>query len=195
MPAWTLIVSPSKPVAPVLIAPKDLALTNDDTPELSWQMVPNGESFRVQIDNNSDFTSPVQNTLVDGGLLTHVADPPLDDGKYFWRVRAINGAGAPGAWSVTRTFTVDTTPPPAPVLVTPIDGARSTNVMLKLDWKDVETGARYELWLEIKTLRSRCRPSALGPYPRTRRPRRSIGAPTPGKLWRMTRRATLQNLA
>ena len=38
----------------------------------------------------------------------------LDDGAYFWRVRAVDEAGNPSAWSSTRSFTLDQTPPGRP---------------------------------------------------------------------------------
>ncbi|HUV90665.1 MAG TPA: NB-ARC domain-containing protein [Anaerolineae bacterium] len=48
---------------------------------------------------------------------------PCGEG-YRWRVRAVDGVGNPGAWSALRAFSVpDTTPPPAPTLAEPEEGA------------------------------------------------------------------------
>jgi hypothetical protein len=148
MPAWSFTITPARPGTPVLVSPANAALTNDRTPELSWQAAKNGSTYQVQIDNNGDFRSPEQDVTVGIGLLTYHLASDLNDGLHYWRVRAINSDGAPGYWTLARNFTVDTAAPPAPVLVTPIDGASSTNRMLRLDWNPSTGAARYELWLD-----------------------------------------------
>jgi immune inhibitor A len=147
MPTWSVIITPAKPGATTLVSPANAALTNDATPVFTWLTTTNGHTYQIQIDNNGDFRSPVQDVIVGTGLLSYTA-LDLTDGLYNWRVRAINTEGAPGAWSAKRTFTVDTLAPPVPTMVTPLDGATSTNTMLKLDW-DVSTGANtYQLQLD-----------------------------------------------
>ena len=39
----------------------------------------------------------------------------LQDGNYYWRVRAINGVGAAGKWSTTWQLTIDTMAPTVPL--------------------------------------------------------------------------------
>jgi len=95
----------------------------------------------VQIDNNGTFTSPEQDVIVGVGPTSYIASD-LADGKYSWRVRALNSDDAPGPWSTKRTFTVDTMAPPAPVLIAPLDGASSTNTKLALSWGAVSGAAR-----------------------------------------------------
>jgi hypothetical protein len=43
--------------------------------------------------------------------------PSLGDGKYYWRARAQDALGNQSAWSASSLFIIDTTPPPAPTLV------------------------------------------------------------------------------
>jgi M6 family metalloprotease-like protein len=147
MPAWMLTITPAKPGKPVLLEPANRALTNDNTPGFSWLAATHGRTYQIQIDDNRDFSSPEQDVTVGVSLLTYEA-APLPDGPYYWRMRAVNSDGAPGAWSARRTFTVDTVPPAVPDLLTPLDSAASTNRQLKLDWSDSEKGAHYELWLD-----------------------------------------------
>ncbi len=148
MPAWTLVVSPSKPAQVVLSAPASATLTNDSTPTLSWKPASNANTYQVQIDNNGTFTSPEQDVTVGGVEPTSCIASDLSDGLYSWRVRALNSAGAPGAWSYKRTFTVDTIPLAAPILVAPLDGASSTNTKLTLSWGAVAGVSRYQLQLD-----------------------------------------------
>ncbi len=55
----------------------------------------------------------------------------LDDGVYFWRVRAVDEAGNPSAWSSTRSFTLDQTPPGRPQDFS----AQITGHVLTLRWR------------------------------------------------------------
>ena len=50
--------------------------------------------------------------------------PPIGDGTYFWRVRADDGSGNPSDWSATSSFSVDETPPKAPIPGS-VDGLRA----------------------------------------------------------------------
>ena len=145
MPAWTLTVTTAPPAKPVQTAPAKNQLTNDNTPTFTWSSALGGTQYELQIDNNSVFRSPDQ-TVTQSGLLFTAA--PLADGKWYWRVRAINSDGAPGAWSQKLAFTVDTTPPVIPLLVSPANAATSTNTKLKIEWVKVTGATRYELQLQ-----------------------------------------------
>ena len=48
----------------------------------------------------------------------------LAGGSYFWRAAAKDAAGNQSAWTATGQFAVDSTPPPAPTVSGPADGAR-----------------------------------------------------------------------
>jgi hypothetical protein len=147
MPAWTLVISPAKPAKPALSTPANKTLTNDNTPTFTWQAVLYGTSYQLQVDNNSDFSSPEQDVRLDTEPWSYVADA-LPDGKYYWRVRAFNADTAPGPWSAKWTLTIDTVAPPVPEPLAPIDDAASTNRMLRLTWSKVDGAAAYELQLD-----------------------------------------------
>ena len=70
------------------------------------------------------------------------ASPTLADATYFWRVR-VNPAGA---WSEVWEFTVDNTPPPAPILLDPINSESASRTPL-YDWTDVfdASGVAYTI--------------------------------------------------
>lgn len=102
---WKLVVTPTPAAAPIVTAPANNALLTDATPTLTWNGPAGGPyTYQVQIDTDSYFRTPDQTltptgTSVDAGALT--------DGRYYWRVRAVNSLGVPGAWSSTRSFRLD----------------------------------------------------------------------------------------
>jgi hypothetical protein len=147
MPAWTVTVTSRPPKAPRQLAPRQNALIGDAEPTFTWNMVKDGFTYQIQIDDSKQFTSPVQDKTLEPGELTYTAEA-LADGTYYWRVRAFNNTGTPGAWSKGRVFTIDTTPAAAPVLIAPLDAARVTNKGLKLEWESVPGADRYEVQLD-----------------------------------------------
>jgi M6 family metalloprotease-like protein len=148
LPDWALTITPPTPGRPKQLLPSNNTLTNTDEPVFYWQSIAGGHTYQIQIDNNSDFSSPEQDVVVGVGLLNYTASS-LADGKYWWRVRAINNLNAPGAWSSLWLLTIDTAPPDAPALVAPLDAAAITNAKLVLTWGKVTDAARYELQLDL----------------------------------------------
>lgn len=151
MPAWTVIVTPTTPGTPLLVAPASDGLTNDSTPLFSWEAATNGNTYRIQIDDAADFGGPEQDVTVGVGLLTYTAST-LADGAYNWRVQAINSAGRAGAWSAGRKVTIDTTVPGAPVLIFPVNLASVTNPKLTFTWNEMKGATQYEIQLDPSNL-------------------------------------------
>jgi hypothetical protein len=147
MPTWMLVITPAKPGRPALSSPANKAILGDNTPTFDWLASTNGSTYQIQIDDNGDFSSPAQDVTVGVGLLSYVADE-LPDARYYWHVRAINADDAPGAWSAKWQVTIDTTAPPVPELLAPIDAAASTNRRLSLSWTKVDGASAYELRLD-----------------------------------------------
>ncbi len=100
---------PPVPAAPTLLAPANGA--NPEQPVgFDWSDVTSAASYRIEIDDSSAFTAPLVRTAMvtsssylAGGLPTT---------NLFWRVRAINFAGVPGAYSATRSFRPQAAPDP-----------------------------------------------------------------------------------
>ncbi len=121
-PVYTFTVTPALPVAPMQTSPATASITNDNTPTLNWNSVTNGVTYQVQISTLNTFVTQEQTVVLDPGVLTYTATA-LPDGIHYWRVRAINYLNVPGAWSMVRSFTVDTLAQAIPAMSAPVNGA------------------------------------------------------------------------
>ena len=100
---------PPIPAAPALLTPAN-ASSPAQPIEFDWSDATGAASYQIQIDDSSAFSAPLvrdealpASNYVTGGLPTTTL---------FWRVRGVNTAGTPGAWSATRSFTPQAPPPP-----------------------------------------------------------------------------------
>jgi hypothetical protein len=101
---------PATPGTPTLLAPADA-----DTPPqpitFDWSDATSAVSYTIQIDDSSAFSAPL---VREQSVTTSIyATSNLATTTHFWRVRGVNSAGTPGAWSVVRSFTPQAAPPPA----------------------------------------------------------------------------------
>jgi predicted phage tail protein len=148
--SWSFTVDTTAPLAPTLLSPGSGARTNDNTPSLDWSDVtdPSGVSYSLQVDNNSDFGSPEVN--VSGLAVSGYTTATLAEGTYCWRVKAIDGVANESPWSESWSFTVDTTAPLAPTLLSPGSGVRTNDNTPSLDWSDVTdpSGVSYSLQID-----------------------------------------------
>lgn len=76
-------------------------------------------TYRIQVDNDSSFASPVDTKTVDQTTYTEY-DKLYADGTYFWRVQALDDENQGLTWSAPQTFT-KTSPPVTPD--SPVGGA------------------------------------------------------------------------
>ena len=99
------------PAAPGLNAPPSGSSTADTTPTFSWGSVSDATQYQIQVDNNSDFSSPTINQNPSGTSFTPSSG--LATGTYYWRVRGqntVSGCNQPGAWSAAWSFTISSGP-------------------------------------------------------------------------------------
>jgi M6 family metalloprotease-like protein len=146
-PTMTAYVgNPDPPAPPQLIAPANGSATNDNTPTFTWEAVSTATSYRIQVDNNADFSSPAINSTRSGTTLT--PGTALADGLYYWRVQARGANGLWGPWSAVWTLTIDTARPARPTLLSPANNALVTTNLPSFDWSDVADAARYDLQVD-----------------------------------------------
>jgi predicted phage tail protein len=111
--------------------------------------VADATSYTIEVDEISAFGAPlILSSTTTGSQFTTSA---LPEGTWFWRVRGVNPAGTPGAWSAVRTVTVQTAPPPPPPPVpgipSPVSPANNAQVSqpFTFDWSDVAGAAWYTI--------------------------------------------------
>jgi len=114
---WNFTINTSLP-PPLLIAPENGGEFDNKTISFEWSSVPGANYYRLQIDDNDDFSSPSVNTRVSAPSTTQAVEFYYE-GTYYWRMCSIIYWNDLNEWSEVRNFTVDTTPPPvneAPVV-------------------------------------------------------------------------------
>ena len=142
---------------PNLMSPTDLSLLNFSNPVLSWQKVTSATFYNIRLSRgNTDFLEytlypdkiAVNNYTDDYDLGTpdiidynvSVSTPPtpaigrLEDGVWYWKVASSLDTNA---YSLPWRFTIDTTGPPAPNLLTLTDGQVSQNKRPTFSWSAV----------------------------------------------------------
>ena len=82
--------------AAVRLSPADSGVVTDAV--LDWKPVPGAATYQLQIDDDSNFGSPVVNqSNIDG---TRFSPPKtVANNTYYWRVRPIDGSGNARAWT------------------------------------------------------------------------------------------------
>jgi membrane protease YdiL (CAAX protease family)/PKD repeat protein len=96
------------PSAPSLVFPGAGFSVYDNTPTFAWMRGANADNHRIEVDNDSDFSSPVDNVAVlppNDNTWTKPS-PGYAPGIYYWRVWAINQYGE--SCSAVRQFKIVT---------------------------------------------------------------------------------------
>lgn len=144
---FRLNVAPTVPPAVSIIYPVTNLLVPASQPSLIWTEVPattpNGPfRYEVQVDDNALFND-LEFEIITGFDEVSIFAATLQDAKYNLRVRAINSVGGVGKWSVVRPFTIDTTDPQTPALLTPIQDSTINGLLPKITWSPVADAATY----------------------------------------------------
>jgi photosystem II stability/assembly factor-like uncharacterized protein len=140
-PAFKFIVTPTPPIAPVLISPISGFRTDDPTQTFTWKSVTGGDRYEIQISTSQYFTSLEKDEILETGVLEYTTTPFID-GRHYWRVRALNSLGAPGAWSSPRYFNKIL---PVPVLVSPNSTDVTSSLRPEFNWDDVTGASKYSI--------------------------------------------------
>ena len=148
---FTLVEDITPPAKPSLISPAEGSTGGNPTPTFTWSRVFNDtsgfedvsgvKSYILEIGfGTGDFTDLA--FTANGIQETQLILPDnkrLATGNYIWHVRAVDQAGNTGDFSDPFTFTIltETTPPAAPSLISPPNGATGSNTTPTLTWSGV----------------------------------------------------------
>jgi hypothetical protein len=93
--------------SPILISPANKELVTTSEPIFTWQPVKNAATYLIQLSKSSLFDSIYLKATVGSN---EFGEQVIPDGKYYWRVRAIDTSGGKGPWSEVRIVKVDAVP-------------------------------------------------------------------------------------
>jgi hypothetical protein len=146
------VVDTTLPPVPQLISPVNGATLNDNTPTFQWSSVtdPSGVTYTLQYsDDNAFQTATTVENLFDN-TYTVLDNEALADNTYYWRVQAVDGAGNQSGWSDVWQFTIGTTPPPAPTLISPPNNSRLGENTPTFRWTAVSdpSGVTYSIQVD-----------------------------------------------
>jgi len=140
---WTFITSPAEPEAPILISPDEDEHCVSLNPRFSWMTAENTAGYTIQVSTTHDFAYPLID--VSGIPFPSYAASNLEQGVwYYWRVRAVNSAGA-GDWSTQRRFKTERPVPETVLLVAPAKGARDVSPLSDFTWQASGSANSYTL--------------------------------------------------
>ncbi|MBC7875932.1 MAG: metallophosphoesterase [Anaerolineales bacterium] len=131
--------------SPTLREPKRNFLTNNPMVNFSWAKVRDAQGYEITIATDSNFSQIISNQVVAG--LSFTTGLPLYDGIYYWRVRAYDTNLQPGKFSPSNSFTIDTAPPSAPILLTPIDNLTISRKP-KFSWEKLDAATKYQIEID-----------------------------------------------
>jgi uncharacterized protein YjdB len=129
------------PAIPTLSSPADNTTGLETSINLTWNPVPNAETYTIELSKNPDFSSLVVNN---NSLKTNefTVSGLQEETSYYWRVKATNSAGSSPYSSVWTLRTVKPIVVPAvPTLLSPSNGAKDLSLSPSLQWNAV-TGAK-----------------------------------------------------
>jgi hypothetical protein len=98
------------------------------------------KTYRIQVDNDSTFASPIDTQTVDQTTYTEHSKL-YADGTYWWRVQAVDDENQGGTWSTPQSFTKVS---PQVTQVSPVGGAHVSG-MTPFRWDAAPFAASYTL--------------------------------------------------
>lgn len=129
-----------------LISPEDEEVDVLRTPEFSWHLEENSQSYSIQVSRGPNFVlSELEFTVASTNDTTLVSLTELDENtQYYWRVKGINVFGD-GPWSQVRFFTTRSELPGSISLLAPAQNASGVSVSPLFTWQASVNSDLYHL--------------------------------------------------
>ncbi len=106
-------------------------------PTFDWNDLAGATSYEIQVSHDAGFTL-IEYSATGLTVSQVVPGQDLPDGHYYWRVRGVNNLSGP--WSAIAQFGLDATPPAAPTLQLPTNGATGVSRTPTFQWSAVTFG-------------------------------------------------------
>lgn len=147
----TLRIDTTVPGVATLVSPANSAFVGTTRPTFDWTDVsdPSGVTYRLQVDNNSDFSSPEVN--VGSISASTYTTPAITVGTYYWRVQATDLAGNSGSYSGSFSFQIDVTAPAAVTLQLPANDSVVATGTPTFQWTTVTDPAGVTYTIQVDT--------------------------------------------
>jgi hypothetical protein len=132
------------PAAPVLVSPSEGATQAATAVTFTWNASPGATDYDLAVWNASGV---IFDKWIGNVTSYQVSGLPNGGTKYYWIVYPKNAAGV-GPHSEIRSFvngTVSQSPPPAPILVSPSEGASQAATSVTFTWNASPGATDYDL--------------------------------------------------
>ncbi|MEM4973527.1 MAG: Ig-like domain-containing protein, partial [Candidatus Hadarchaeales archaeon] len=138
------VIDTAAPLTPENLQPPDGHLSNTNLPSFGWSEVENADYYELQLARDRAFTQQLRTERCYENF--HRPSQPLEEGIWYWRVRALDNAGNSSGWSENRKLVVDTRVL-SPRLLSPASGSYLNDNTPAFSWERVEdpSGVYYEL--------------------------------------------------
>lgn len=138
------------PATPALAVPPNGSVNQQTSLVLGWHTASNATGYTLQVAVDSLFNAIVMfdSTLTD---TTRQVNSLANSTRYFWRVRARNGAGS-GPFSTAWSFRTLPSVPAMPALLLPVNGSAENPPNLAFVWHSDPDAEFYHLQISIDSL-------------------------------------------
>ncbi len=109
--------------------------------EFNWQNIPDAYRYRIQVDDDNIFSFP----YVDVETEDPTYSVGISEGTRYWKVSCYDKAGNWCPWSDAWSFTIDTTPPGTPSLISPTSGSVFVDTTPTLEWTTTVDATSYQI--------------------------------------------------
>ena len=140
---WSFTTIVSLPGDVALINPGNNSINQSIAQEFSWGISSDAVSYRVQVSENSDFSTTI---LDESGITSNSKSVKglSNNTTYYWRVKSVNIAGT-SSWSDTWNFTTIVSLPGDVVLLSPLNNSTDQKTSLILNWSSASDADKYTL--------------------------------------------------
>ncbi len=143
---WSFEVDTVAPEMPSLVSPVGGVWLHDTSVTFEWTSAAKSMSVRYIFELMYYGISIIVDT-VDTNELT----VSINEGRYYWRVKAFDMAGNQSDWSQIDSFGIDMTPPDTVSLIAPTNGAKLNTSSVTFNWNgssDLISGV-MGYWIEL----------------------------------------------